>query len=633
MIRRRFVLTLGLCLAALPAFAADPVALRVVAINDFHGNLEPVPGEGEQREGGAVALAATLARLRAGAAHTLFVSSGDLVGASPLPSALAHDAPTLNLFHHLGLQANAIGNHELDVGAEALRRQQALAGFPFLSANLVDAASGKPVFAPYRIVEVEGVRVAFVGATVRTALKPLEPELVPGLRIDDEAEALNAQAALLRAQGVHALVALLHEGAGAQGAVVAEGGCGALAGPAREIAGKLAPDFDLVLSAHTHARYACRVDGRWLLQAGANGRYLAVADLKLDRGTGEVLEVVARNEAVSGGTPVDPEVATLVDNAVAAAAKIASRPVAWLGTARVSATPDGAGGSPLGRLVANAQALAAFNRGAQFACTNPSSVPKDLVASAADGNATYADARAVQPYGNQLKLLPVTGAQLRALFEQQWREADPAVLLSCSQELSFKLDPKHRIVPGSLVLSGKALGDSDSATVAVNSYLARGGQGFSALAGIAASADAGLDLDALLEYFSARMPPRCKLIASAQQAGMESSCPGMKLIAFVTPRVQRYLAQADVRFMYELTPAQIADGLQIFDEVLAAAEAGRDLGAALPAFAREGWRKPHDVLITSGQRGVSVSVGGGYDWSIEAQRDEAGRVVLSGWIL
>ena len=232
------------------AGCAAPVQLRIVAVNDFHGHLQPDAGA---QDNGALALASTLERLREGHAHTLLVSSGDLIGASPLPSALARDEPTLALFSHLGLQANTIGNHELDDGIAELRRQQALAGFPFLSANLVDTASGKPAFAPYRIVEVEGVRVALVGATVRNALKPLEPDSVPGLRLDDEAQALNAQAALLRAQGVHALVALLHEGAGAQDAMVPAESCDALSGPAREITEKLDPDYDLVLSAHTHA--------------------------------------------------------------------------------------------------------------------------------------------------------------------------------------------------------------------------------------------------------------------------------------------------------------------------------------------------------------------------------------------
>src|SRR6478609_5782976 len=346
---------LAACLLFSSAADAGEV-VRVIAINDFHGHLQP--DANAEPAGGAVALAATLARLRANAPGAIFVSTGDLIGASPLPSALAHDEPTLQLFAQLGVEANAIGNHELDGGLAELRRQEKLAGFPFLSANLVDAVSATPAFAPYRVVERGGVRIAFVGATVGNALKPLEPSTVPDLRIDEEVAALNAQARVLEAQGVKVLVALLHEGAGAQDARVPEEGCGALSGRAREITQALDPAFDLVLSAHTHALYACRVGGRWLVQGGSYGRYLSVADLRIERG--DVVGVDARNEPVRllPGESPDPKVSALVDAAVAAAAKIADAPVASIPGGRISATPDEEGGSPLGRLVARAQLAA-----------------------------------------------------------------------------------------------------------------------------------------------------------------------------------------------------------------------------------------------------------------------------------
>jgi 5'-nucleotidase len=487
-----------LALLSCPVFATD-VSLRIVAINDFHGNLEPVHGEG-----GAVALAATLARLRQGQPNTLFVSSGDLIGASPLPSALAHDEPTLALFKHLGLLANAIGNHELDGGLDELRRQQALVGFPFVSANLMAVATGKPAFAPYRIVEVDGVRVAFVGATVRNALTPLEPDDVRGLRLDDEAEALNAQARALRAQGVHALVALLHEGAGAQDAEVPAESCDSLSGPAREITEKLDPDYDLVLSAHTHALYACKIGGRWLLQGGAKGRFLSVVDLKLDRRHGDVVEVSARNEKIVPAASADPTVEKLVGDAVAAAARVANRVVGRLGVGNVSAATRAGVGSDLGIMVANAQARAGSALGAQFACTNPSSVPRDLVASGAGGKLTYADARAVQPYGNLLKVLKISGAKLRVLLEQQWREGATPVWLSCSKQLSYSIAAPHRI--DDLRVNFRVVRDTDEFTMVANNYLARGGEGFTALADLTPVADAGLDLDAWLAWLAAQSP-------------------------------------------------------------------------------------------------------------------------------
>jgi 5'-nucleotidase len=498
--------TLLLCLLlalAAPAVAADgarTTTLRIVAVNDFHGHLQADPGA--DPAGGAVALAATLARLRAQQPVSVFVSAGDLIGASPLPSALAHDEPTLALFRHLGLAANATGNHELDSGLLELKRQEKLAGFPFLSANLIDTARAAPVFAPYRIVEVGGVRVAFVGATVRNALKPLEPDSVPGLRLDEEAAALEAQAAALRAQGVRIVVALLHEGAGAQDAVVPAQDCGALAGRAREITQELAPDFDLVLSAHTHALYACQIGGRWLTQGGAYGRYLTVADLRVDRDSGDVLDVAVRNEPVrlQSGERADPQVQRLVDEAVAAAARIADAPVATIPGGRVSATPEAGQGSALGRLVANAQLHAAAARGAQLACTNPSSVPRDLVASLPKDIASYADVRAVQPYGNRLKVRRVRGVQLRALLEQQWREGAAPVWLSCSAGLEYRFDAAHHVAPGTLRWQGRVLGEDEELRLVVNSYLARGGQGFTALVDAPELGEAGIDLDALLRW-------------------------------------------------------------------------------------------------------------------------------------
>ena len=504
--RVRVLAAVSLLACAGAAVAAETVELRLLVVNDFHGALESAPyafanGEKAGPAGGALALAQAIERERAGARNSLLVSSGDLFGASPLPSALAKEEPTVALFNHLGLQANAIGNHELDGGLDELRRLQSLAKFPFLSANLVDARSGVPAFAPYRIVEVDGVRVAFVGATVRNALKPLEPDSVVGLRLDDEVEALNAQAALLRAQGVHALVALLHEGAGAQEARIDDASCDSLAGPARDMVVKLDPEYDLVLTAHTHAIYTCPVGGRWLLQSGANGRELGVADLRLDREGGDVVAVAVRNEQVRPlpKAPLDAEVSKIVAGAVAAAAKIAEEPIASLPAASVSAVADDEGGSPLGRLVASAQLEAGKALGAEMACTNPSSVPRDLVASQPGHTVSYADVRRTQPYGNRLKVRRVTGAQLRALLAQQYREGAAAALLSCAPSLEYRAGDAGRPRIG-----GRLIGNEDTLVMVVNSYLARGGQGFSALIDTPELGDAGTDLDALLAWLRAK---------------------------------------------------------------------------------------------------------------------------------
>jgi 5'-nucleotidase len=146
-------------LAVLPAAAAPSgtVNVQILAVNDFHGNLEPPSGSsgriGTINAGGVEYLATHIRNLKATNPNTVVVSAGDLIGASPLTSALFHDEPTIEAFNQIGLDFNAVGNHEFDEGAAELLRMQnggchpldgcqdgddfAGANFQFLAANVV----------------------------------------------------------------------------------------------------------------------------------------------------------------------------------------------------------------------------------------------------------------------------------------------------------------------------------------------------------------------------------------------------------------------------------------------------------------------------------------------------------------
>ena len=132
---------LSFALAALLAGCASvaptaPVPVRVLAINDFHGNLKPPLGGIRIRDpqnpgktidlpaGGAEHLATAVRELSEGHANHIFVAAGDLVGASPLLSALFRDEPTIKALGLMGLEASAVGNHEFDAGRTELLRQQ-----------------------------------------------------------------------------------------------------------------------------------------------------------------------------------------------------------------------------------------------------------------------------------------------------------------------------------------------------------------------------------------------------------------------------------------------------------------------------------------------------------------------------
>jgi 5'-nucleotidase len=226
--------------ASLSAATADAVDLRILAINDFHGYLRPSPGGIKIADpadttrkimveaGGAEHMATLVKQLRAGNKNTIFVAAGDLIGASPLLSAMFHDEPTIESLSMMGLAIASVGNHEFDEGKDELLRMQnggchptdkcqgphpfTGATFHYLSASTIEKDTGKTVFPAYEIREFEGIPVAFIGLTLKGTPNIVSPVGVAGLEFKDEAEAVNALVPELKARGVEAIVVLIHEG-------------------------------------------------------------------------------------------------------------------------------------------------------------------------------------------------------------------------------------------------------------------------------------------------------------------------------------------------------------------------------------------------------------------------------------
>lgn len=539
---------------------AAPLTLRIIAVNDFHGHLEPgdntimVPHPADParsvplRSGGVAFIASRVRMLRAEAAHSVFVSSGDLIGASPLVSALFRDEPTIEAMNLIGLQLNAVGNHEFDQGVDELRRmaaggcaqtprgdlatcahpdgRYAGAQFPLLAANVADAA-GKTLFAPSWTIEVEGIRVAFIGAVTRATPAIVRPAGVRGWRFSPEATAINREAARLRADGVRAIVAIVHEGGEAQGGI---NGCDSPQGAIFDIARALDTAIDAVLSAHTHRAYNCRIDERVVIQGASFGRLLSVIDLPLDRATGQVLRarVKAVNVAVPNGldSPADPALAAVyppvaADRAVAAlvdhyrerAAPLAQRPVGRIATTFDRRASDG-GDHALGRLIADAHLAATRDNGARIAFTNPGGIRGDLQARTPDGAVSFGDVFTVQPFGNSLVTLTLTGAQLRTLLESQWnRRGDRVRFLQPSRGFTYAWSAQRpwgeRIDPRSLRLDDEPIDPERSYRVTVNSFLATGGDGFVTLREGRDPIGGPLDIEALADHLreqSAKRP-------------------------------------------------------------------------------------------------------------------------------
>lgn len=513
------------------AAAPAPVEVQILALNDFHGNLETPAAfdltgtDGVVRKvtsGGAAPLAAALASRRT--ANTITVAAGDLIGASPFTSAAFLDEPTIAAMNLLGLDLNAVGNHEFDKGVRELWRMQAGgcaafttrkpcalepftgAKFRFLAAN-VRNAEGVPIFSPTAIRQFGPVRVGFIGMTLKDTDKLVTPSGVAGLRFDDEVATANALVPELRAQGADTIVLLIHQG-GRTPAFTDGQGCEGLSGAILPIVDKLDPAISTVVSGHSHYAYVCQRGERMLTSAGKYGYLFSDLRLTFDSASRRLIAQRASN-ILTGTGPGTPAIEALVARYVAAAAPEANRVVGTL--AGPAARDEKDGESPVANLIAdalNAAARSPAKGGAQFALVNGTGVRVTLTP-AADGSITYGQLFSVMPFGNGVVTKLLTGAQVKALLEQQFRApsypADhrPALLVP-SARLGFDYDLSRPV--GSRVtairLDGRPLAPTAAYRVATNNYLASGGDGYSVFAEPRDGVDAGMDIDAMVAWIA-----------------------------------------------------------------------------------------------------------------------------------
>lgn len=515
-----------------PCAAAESVRVRILGINDFHGHLEAPLGNAGTTSGaptgGAAYLAAHVRRLAAASPHHAFVSAGDLINASPFVSALFQDEPTIEAMNAAGLMLNAVGNHEFDEGVEELLRMQrggchrrlgcqfrpAFAGarFRFLAANAVRESGDSPLFPPYEIVGFGPVRVAFIGVTLQGTAGLVNTEAIAGWRFDSPWRSVNALVPELRAQGVEAIVVLLHEGGYGGGG---PNECPSLSGPVRAIVQKFDPAVDAVFTGHTHQSYNCVVEGRPVTSAGSHGRLITRLDLEIDARSGHVLAAMAHNEAVTHDIAPDAAVAAIVDEA----ARVADRHDRVVGTLvrdidRRGTFPGdiargGSGESALGSLIADAQLWATRKAGAQIALTNPGGLRADLTRRP-DERVLFSDLFAVQPFSNHLVTLTLTGAQLMQLLEQQFAHGRGARVLQVSKGLSYawRASAPRGARVRDLRLNGQPLSARADYRITVNDYLLGGGDRLGALAAGRDRVVGPLDVEALEAYARAHDPLR-----------------------------------------------------------------------------------------------------------------------------
>ncbi|MDI3286301.1 bifunctional metallophosphatase/5'-nucleotidase [Polyangium sp. 15x6] len=522
----------------------SPVQVQLLGFNDFHGALEPPPGSAGRitlpdnttvDAGGAAFFARHVATLRAENSNTLVVSAGDLIGGSPLVSALFHDEPTIGAMNLIGLDINAVGNHELDEGKNELLRMQnggchpkdgcqgspdfPGASFAFLAANIVDQTTGKNLFPPYAIRTFEDAKVAFIGMTLKATPTIVDPSGIQDLSFYDEVETVNALVPELKAQGIEAIVVLLHEG-GATTGYFDE--CPGISGPIVQIATNMSDAVDVILSGHTHAAYNCTIGGKLVTSAASNGRLLTDIDLEISRLTGDVISKKAKNVVVTRET-ADTQVETYVNGYAAQVAPLAEKQVGTLtATLNRGEPPLGASLSTLGVVVADSMLAATKDPaqgGAQIALMNAGGVRANLPFMAAageamDGIVTYKEIFSVLPFGNSIVVMSLTGAQLESLLEQQFgtdQNGTPFIyLLQPSSNLRYTYSASapagSKVDIASITIDGAPIAPGATYRIAVNSFNAAGGDGFSVLTKGTDRIGGALDVDALQAYFVANSP-------------------------------------------------------------------------------------------------------------------------------
>ncbi|MFE3581762.1 bifunctional metallophosphatase/5'-nucleotidase [Streptomyces vinaceus] len=515
------------------------VDVQMLSFNDFHGTLEPPQGSSgtvSERQadgttkaipaGGVEYLATSLREARKGHEYSVTAAAGDMIGGSPMLSGLFHDEPTVEALNKLKLDVSSVGNHEFDEGKAELRRMSyggchpvdgcfepgkefTGAEYKYLAANVTDEKTKRPMLNPTFIWQKGDVKIGFIGVTLEGTPDVVTADGVKGLKFGDEVETINKYAAELNKQGVKSIVALIHEGGlpanGAYNYDCDAPGAGAgISGAIVDIAKNVDPKVDALVTGHTHQAYACNIpdpagNPRMVTSAASYGRLFTDTTLTYDRQTKDIVRTAALapkpvNKIVSRNQPKAPDMTELITRWNTLAAPVASAPQGYI-SADIAGRGSEAPEKPLGDLIADAQLEATApvaKGGAQLAIMNPGGIRADLAYKAAgdegDGVVTYGESYTVQPFNNLMNVVDLTGAQLITALQQQVsgpvNGASPKIL-QVSKGFTYTLDMTKtgadRIVVDSVKLNGAAIDPAKTYRVAMNEFLAGGGDGFTVL--------------------------------------------------------------------------------------------------------------------------------------------------------
>lgn len=503
-----------------PAFAAeaDQVTISVTNFTDFHGHLELAENfdkESEELVGysemGAARMAALIKAVNKDQEYAL-TSSGDNVGGSAFVSAISEDKYTNEALNAMNLDVTAVGNHEFDKGTDDLMgRIKDQSNFPILGANVTK--DGKPLLDASFVKEVDGVKVGFVGTVTENTKYKVSAASIPGVEFSDPVEATNKEASRLKESGkADVVVALMHE-------------------DAQQYAEGFSKDVDILFGGDTHVKTQGEVarEGAMPLywaQGYEYGKVLNDADITFDKAEKKITKIDLKQYDVANaevfaqlqGLEDDPEVAKIVEEAKKAAEIEGTKTAGTTEKAMYRGSDEGKDTgtnrgveSTLNNFIADGQRFALSkqtDKDIEIGVMNAGGVRADLK----QGDVSYQDIFAVQPFGNSVITAEVSGAAFITALENQWKpgQSRPRLALGLSNNVTVVYDQKaeqgKRVK--SVTINGEPIDPEKNYSIALSSFLASseteaGGDGFFEPGSIKNRNDVGyMDTQAMIDYIA-----------------------------------------------------------------------------------------------------------------------------------
>ena len=517
----------------MPLFRKNRVKAKILAINDFHGNIMQVKKIDGRAVGGASVLGSYLKTERDKMPEsTIIAHVGDQVGASQPESALLQDEPAILFFNMLANDdcdytflenplcnlLGTIGNHEFDEGEEELLRliyggnypsgpflENPYRGaiFPYISANILYENDKSTFINPYIIKDVAGVNIAFIGAVLKNTPSIVSASGVEGLTFIGEAEAINSYIPELKAKGIETIIVVIHEGG-------KQDKNGAVTGPIQDIVYNLDDEIDVVLTGHSHSYINTLIKNKnkipiLVTQAFSSGTAYADVELTIDKKSKDVISKSASiiTAFADDGPGLTPDKA--IENIVQSAKKMVEPIVnEHISNAKIEITKkqNAAGESALGNLISDAHRWAMKT---DFAFMNPGGIRSNIE----DGDITYGILYTIQPFGNVLIEMSLYGHQIYELLNQQWQDLSHIRMLQISG-LKYIWDaskPYGEKIIQVFKDDGAEVDKTKIYTVAANQFLADGGDNFTILKNGTDRKAGPVDLDALISYLDTLVKP------------------------------------------------------------------------------------------------------------------------------